>query len=122
MPARTTPSMHLSRLLRRGALALVPAMLLTLGGSLAQLSPATPGVAQSTSGPFAALDAAAHDYVLRARAPESYLDTGADGRPAVDPRDFITIVAIDERTLTDLGAYNGGYPRDYQAQLIERLL
>src|SRR5438105_1571474 len=62
------------------------------------------------------VDAAAHDLVLSARPASSYLAPGGD------PRNFITIVAIDERTIGELGAYNGGYPRAYHAQVIQRLL
>jgi EAL domain-containing protein (putative c-di-GMP-specific phosphodiesterase class I)/CHASE2 domain-containing sensor protein len=66
------------------------------------------------------VDASIQDWVLTNRSPESYL--GSSAGTARDPRNFITIVAIDERTLSELGAYNGGYPRAYQAQVIEKLL
>jgi diguanylate cyclase (GGDEF)-like protein len=68
------------------------------------------------------LDVAVHDLILSVRPPESYLPSGAAATQGRDPRSFITIVAIDERTLAELGAYNGGYPRSYHAQVIENLL
>jgi diguanylate cyclase (GGDEF)-like protein len=70
--------------------------------------------------PLATLDGSVQDVVLAHRTPESYLGAAAD--TSRDPRSFITIVAIDERTLAELGAYNGGYPRAYHAQVIENLL
>src|SRR5205823_10972028 len=70
-------------------------------------------------GALESLDSAAHDSILRARPAASYFDTASAG---ADPRAFITIVAIDERTLSELGAYNGGYPRRYHAQVVENLL
>lgn len=66
------------------------------------------------------VDSALQDDVLAMRSPESYL--GGLANTGRDPRSFITIVAIDERTLAELGAYNGGYPRAYHAQVIENLL
>ncbi|HEY3057661.1 MAG TPA: adenylate/guanylate cyclase domain-containing protein [Chloroflexota bacterium] len=75
-------------------------------------------------GPLRALEDAAQDLALQARRPESYLQLPGGGQVPVsqDPRDAIVIVAIDERTIDELGAYNGGYPRRYQADLVERLL
>jgi diguanylate cyclase (GGDEF)-like protein len=75
---------------------------------------------ESVVHPLPGIDTSLQDLALSRRAPESYLGAAAD-TPA-DPRKFITIVAIDEHTLSELGAYNGGYPRAYQAQLIESLL
>jgi adenylate cyclase len=46
----------------------------------------------------------------------------ADSKATRDPRSFITIVAIDERTIAELGSYNGGYPRSYHAQVVDQLL
>jgi diguanylate cyclase (GGDEF)-like protein len=74
----------------------------------------------TTIHPASNFDSSIQDFALTRRTPESYLGTTAN--TAADPRSFITIVAIDERTLSELGAYNGGYPRTYQAQLIENLL
>src|SRR5260370_13400370 len=58
--------------------------------------------------PLASIDSAIQDAVLAGRAPETFLGDAAN--TARDPRSFITIVAIDERTLSELGAYNGGFP------------
>src|SRR5260370_25811306 len=70
-----------------------------------------------------ALDSVVQDLALESRSPESYLQSTSAQLPVrQDPRSFITIVAIDERTIAPLGAYGGGYPRGYQAQLVERLL
>src|SRR5262249_15419421 len=98
--------------MRRNALALLVACALAAGGVVLQ-------AVGPLRGTFISLDAAAHDSVLRDRPPASYFDPSASG---ADPRAFITIVAIDERTLSELGAYNGGYPRRYHAQVIENLL
>jgi diguanylate cyclase (GGDEF)-like protein len=70
--------------------------------------------------PLATVDSSLQDFALARRTPRSYL--GATTNTAADPRKFITIVAIDERTLSELGAYNGGYPRAIQAQVVENLL
>src|ERR1700694_704667 len=86
-------------------------------GAAAAVLQAT-GIASS---PLAALDDAAHDLLLRSQPADTILGSlGID--PAADPRNFITIVAIDERTIAELGAYNGGYPRTYHAQVVENLL
>jgi len=66
------------------------------------------------------VDTELQDVALAHRSADSYL--GSLANTPADPRRFITIVAIDERTLSELGAYNGGYPRSYHAQLIEQLL
>src|SRR5258708_3284155 len=72
------------------------------------------------SGPLSALDQSVQDFVIRAQAPGPLTDTTSD--PARDPRGFITIVAIDERTISELGAYAGGYPRRFHAQVVDNLL
>src|SRR6266849_6616130 len=72
---------------------------------------------------FEVLDSLVQDFALRSRTPESYLQASAGQlRSLPDPRSFITIVAIDERTIAELGAYNGGYPRTYHAQVVRHLL
>src|ERR1700716_3369424 len=72
---------------------------------------------------FEPLDSLVQDFALRSRTPESYLQTSAGQlRSLPDPRSFITIVAIDERTMAELGAYNGGYSRSYHAQVVRQLL
>lgn len=78
-------------------------------------------VAQTTLQPvWNVVDTELQDFVLANRSADSYL--GSLANTPADPRHFITIVAIDERTLSELGAYNGGYPRSYHAHLIEQLL
>jgi diguanylate cyclase (GGDEF)-like protein len=96
------------RLLRARAIAL-SLVLATLGWSI-----------ETAFQPLSILDAGVQDIALANRSPDRYL--GAAANTSADPRQFITIVAIDERTLAELGAYNGGYPRAYQAQLIDHLL
>jgi diguanylate cyclase (GGDEF)-like protein len=94
--------------------ALLTALLVGVAASALQAT----GIASS---PLAALDDAAHDLLLRSQPPDTIL--GSLGiNQAADPRSFITIVAIDERTIAELGAYNGGYPRSYHAQVVENLL
>jgi len=100
-----------SGMMRRTALALAVAALVSTCGTFLQLS-----------GTLSDFDVAAQDAVGRVRVPESFLSESAHVNPAADPRSFVTIVAIDNRTLAELGAYNGGYPRRYHAQLIEKLL
>ena len=100
------------RFLRRlvNTQALVVALLLATGGWLGSWS-------RIHSQP---VDAGLQDFVVAHRSADAYL--GPIAGTTADPRRFITIVAIDERTLAELGAYNGGYPRAYDAQLIEQLL
>ena len=68
------------------------------------------------AGPLYAAEATMQDAVLRTRAPESY--GTSVGR---DPRQLITLVAIDERSLAALGLFRD-WPRAYFAQLLDRLL
>jgi len=77
--------------------------------------------ADAAGNPLAAFDEALQDRITRAVTQGAQTDRAAltDGR---DPRDFITIVAIDERTIAELGAYNGGYPRRDYAQVVDNLL
>src|SRR5579859_7153280 len=94
--------------------ALLTALLVAAVAAAVQVT----GIASS---PLAALDDAAHDLLLRSQPANTLL--GSLGiNEAEDPRTFITIVAIDERTIAELGAYNGGYPRSYHAQVVENLL
>jgi diguanylate cyclase len=107
--------------LRLSASALAAAFLVATCGSVLQIG--DPSVYDGhAAGTLDTLDASAQDAILRTRAPESFLDTSASRNPSADPRAFITIVAIDERTVSELGAYNGGYERRYHAQVIENLL
>jgi diguanylate cyclase (GGDEF)-like protein len=114
-----TRAMRLARRLQvvRGAVrrSLLPFVLaLLLGGAFTYLQ-------LLSAGPLQSLDESAHDLIVSQRSPESYLGDSAGGFVR-DPRDFITIVAIDDRTLAELGAYNGGYPREFHAQVIQNLL
>lgn len=75
-------------------------------------------------GPLIALESAAQDMALRERRPESYIQVPQAGEVAVsrDPRELLLLVTIDEKTIAELGAYNGGYPRELVAQLIDRMI
>src|SRR5438128_9756087 len=68
------------------------------------------------SGPLHALESAAQDAVLRSRSPDQY-----GSSVGKDPRQLITIVAMDERSLAELGLWRS-WPRAYYAQLIDRLM
>jgi CHASE2 domain-containing sensor protein len=76
------------------------------------------------AGPLMALEASAQDVALQARRSESYLQLPGSGQVAVtqDPRETIVLVSIDERTIGELGAYNGGYPRRVVADAVQHLL
>lgn len=78
---------------------------------------------QSNNPTLQAFDSVVQDLALQMRSPDSYLHADPERiQTRLDPRDFITIVAIDERTIAELGAYGGGYPRRYQAELVHQLL
>ena len=102
------------RAVARNLTALVLALLVGVATSALQL-------AGAASSPLSALDEAAHDLLLRAQPADTVIGSLGISR-AADPRSFITIVAVDERTISELGAYNGGYPRSYHAQVVENLL
>lgn len=67
-------------------------------------------------GPLHALESAAQDTVLRGRNTDRY--GSSVGR---DPRELVTIVAIDEHSLAELGLFRS-WPRAYYAQVIDQLL
>jgi adenylate cyclase len=67
-------------------------------------------------GPLHAMESAAQDTVLRTRNPARY--GSSVGR---DPRGLITLVAIDEHSLAQLGLFRA-WPRAYYAQVIDHLL
>jgi diguanylate cyclase (GGDEF)-like protein len=102
------------RALARNLPALVLALLVGAAASALQL-------AGAASSPLSALDEAAHDLLLRSQPADTVLGSLGISH-AADPRSFITIVAVDERTISELGSYNGGYPRSYHAQVVENLL
>src|SRR5882672_2235762 len=68
------------------------------------------------SGPLHALESAAQDAVLRTRSPDRY-----GSSVGKDPRQLITIVAMDERSLAELGLFQR-WPRTYYAQVLDQLL
>src|SRR3977135_3739202 len=68
------------------------------------------------SGPLHALESAAQDAVLRTRNPNEY--GSSVGR---DPRQLITLVAMDERSLAELGVFRQ-WPRSYYAQVLDHVL
>src|SRR5713226_131594 len=68
------------------------------------------------SGPSHALESAAQDAVLRSRSPDQF--GSSVGR---DPRQLITIVAMDEHSLAELGLFQR-WPRTYYAQALDQLL
>ncbi len=67
-------------------------------------------------GPLHAIESAAQDAVLRSRNPERY--GTSVGR---DPRGLITLVAIDERSIAELGLFRS-WPRSYYAAVIDQLI
>jgi len=67
-------------------------------------------------GPLHALESAAQDAVLRGRNADRY--GTSVGR---DPRQLMTIVAIDERSLAELGLFRS-WPRAYYAAVIDQLM
>jgi adenylate cyclase len=67
-------------------------------------------------GPLHAMESAAQDTVLRTRNPDRY--GSSVGR---DPRSLITLVAIDEHSLAQLGLFRA-WPRGYYAQVIDQLM
>jgi adenylate cyclase len=67
-------------------------------------------------GPLHALESSAQDAALRTR------DPGRNGSSVGrDPRQLITLVAIDEKSLSELGLFRS-WPRSYYAQVIDQLL
>src|SRR5690242_4588690 len=63
-------------------------------------------------GPLHAMESAVQDAVLRTRDSARY--GTSVGR---DPRELVTIVAIDEKSLAELGLFRN-WPRSYYAQVI----
>ncbi len=101
------------RLLRRNAVTLAIALAAAVCAGLLQI---VDSMAAYHAGPLYAAEATMQDAVLRTRTPESY--GTSVGR---DPRQVITLVAIDERSLAALGLFRD-WPRAYFAQLLEQLL
>lgn len=107
------PTRPSRRATRRNAVALVLALAF---GAIAALLQVQLSNAVYQSGPLYAMDASAQDFLLRNRSPESY--GSATGK---DPRSLITIVAIDEKSLSELGIWSN-WPRTYYAQVVNNIM
>jgi|SRR5579859_5069158 len=101
------------RAVRRNLVSLLIALGAALGACILQIQESG---ALYAAGPLHAMESAAQDAVLRTRNPDRY--GSSVGR---DPRQLITIVAIDERSLAELGLFRT-WPRSYYAQVIDRLM
>ncbi len=118
MPRFRAPRLRLSRsrpggrTIRRNAVAL---LLTAAAATVAMGLQAQQIDATSGGGPLYALETSAQDLVLRNRDPERY------GTGLVDPRQKITIVALDDASFDRLGIWRS-WPRTYYAQAVDRLL
>jgi adenylate cyclase len=101
------------RALRRNLVTLAIAVGAALFAGVLQVDEST---ALYPGGPLHAMESTAQDAVLRSRNPERY--GSSVGR---SPRELITIVAIDERSLAELGLFRS-WPRSYYAQVIDQLM
>ncbi len=97
----------------RNLVALVLALLAAALGVGLQLAQSD---AVYRSGPLQALESAAQDSVIRGRNPSAYGSSVGQ-----DPRQLITIVAIDDKSLNELGIWRN-WPRTYYADVVEQLL
>src|SRR5258708_318929 len=104
---------HRQRAVRRNLVSLLIAPGAALGACILQ---GQESGALFAGGPLHAMESTAQDAVLRTRNPDRY--GSSVGR---DPRQLITIVAIDERSLGELGLFRT-WPRSYYAQVIDRLM
>src|SRR5216683_141164 len=98
LPRLWRPGGGASRL-ARNAPVLALAMLVATAASVLQSGYPMASVqgGRANSSPLSALDQSIQDFLIRAQAPGPRADRSSD--PARDPRSFITIVAIDERTI-----------------------
>ncbi|HUR02674.1 MAG TPA: adenylate/guanylate cyclase domain-containing protein [Nonomuraea sp.] len=71
-------------------------------------------------GPLYALEASIQDVVLRGRTPDTWIYQGEGAPPAQDPRQFITIVSMDDKSIEELGVFRS-WPRTYMAQVVDNL-
>ena len=101
------------RAIRRNLIALTIAVSI---GVLACVLQVQESQALYPSGPLHAMESAAQDTVLRTRNPDRY--GSSIGR---DARSLVTLVAIDERSLAQLGVFRN-WPRAYYAQVIDNLM
>jgi adenylate cyclase len=104
------------RQVRRNAAALALALVVSVLAALVQASQADQlyeggGIAS----PLYAFESDLQDWVLRTRSPSSYGTSVGK-----DPRDLITIVAMDEKSIEELGLYRT-WPRSYYARVVNAL-
>src|SRR5881394_3468585 len=92
------------RVVRRTLAALAIAVVTGIGGAALQIAE---WQSIYPSGPLHALESTAQDAVLRTRNPNEY-----GSSVGKDPRQLITIVSMDERSLAELGVFRL-WPRDY---------
>ncbi len=120
-PLRRLLRLNAASRLGRNAPVLAQAILVATAASILQSGYLTGPLqrGRAASSPLSAVDQPIQDFLIRAQAPGQ---ADSNGNPARDPQSFITIVAIDERTIAELGAYAGGYPRRYHAQVVDNLL
>jgi CHASE2 domain-containing sensor protein len=110
---RLAPPRLSRRALRRNLIAVSIGLAAALLFGYAQFAQAQ---ALYQGGPLYAIETALHDLILRGRDPAGYGST--IGR---DPRSFITIVAMDDKSLAELGVFRS-WPRTYHAQVLDNLL
>jgi adenylate cyclase len=104
------------RQVRRNAGAL--ALALVVGGLAAILQASQSDVLYDgggIAGPLYAFESVVQDWVLRTRSPDSYGTSVGK-----DPRDLITIVAMDDKSIQELGLYRT-WPRSYYAEVVKAL-
>ncbi|HEV7663290.1 MAG TPA: adenylate/guanylate cyclase domain-containing protein, partial [Chloroflexota bacterium] len=101
------------RALRRNAITF---LLVLVAAGIACMIQAHESESVYQAGPLHAFESTAQDTVLRTRNPERY--GTSVGR---SPRQLITVVAIDERSLAELGLFRS-WPRSYYAQVVDQLL
>lgn len=107
------PAAWSRRVVRRVSAALVFALVAGVCGAGLHIAE---WLAIYPSGPLHALESSAQDAVLRTRSPGDY-----GSSVGKDPRQLITLVAMDERSLAELGIFSR-WPRSYYAQLLDQLL
>ena len=115
-PAREGSRHWSRRQLRRNAAALALALVVSALAALLQASQSDVLYdGGGLAGPLYAFESDIQDWVLRTRSPASY-----GSSVGKDPRDLITIVAMDEKSLEELGLYRT-WPRAYYAQVVNAL-
>lgn len=66
--------------------------------------------------PLYAVDSTFYDWLMRTRRPEGYASS-----VGADPRGLITLIAMDDKSLAELGVFRD-WPRTYYAELTKQLL